>query len=105
MTSNEHRFIAALARRLPPASAAHLGDDAALVDGMLVTVDTLVEGIDFRVGWGDPSDLGWKAIAANVSDIAAMAGTPRWALVSITLGTQPEPFWGGVYDGIAEAVS
>lgn len=99
----EHRFIAGLVRRLPESSQKLIGDDAALVDGRLVTTDVLVEGVDFRAAWGTPADLGWKALAVNASDIAAMGGTPTAAVVAIVLGDHDAAFWDGVYDGIADA--
>lgn len=62
-----------------------IGDDCAVLPGgMLVTSDTLVEGTHFlpSIRW---DDLGWKAIAVNLSDIAAMAGRPRFVTASLTL--------------------
>lgn len=62
-----------------------IGDDCAVLPGgMLVTTDTLVEGTHFlsSIKW---EDLGWKTIAVNLSDIAAMAGRPRFVTVSLTL--------------------
>lgn len=65
-----------------------IGDDAAvwIIGGpaQIATTDTLVEGIHFPPGvpW---QDLGWKSIAVNVSDIAAMGGTPEYALVTLAL--------------------
>lgn len=66
-----------------------VGDDAALftpAPGMQVATacDMLLEGTHFLPGT-DPEDLGWKAMAVNVSDMAAMGAAPRWALLSIAL--------------------
>lgn len=66
-----------------------IGDDAAAwrVDDsvQLATVDTLVQGIHFNLETTSWEELGWKALAVNLSDIAAMGGVPRYALVSLSL--------------------
>ena len=63
-----------------------IGDDCAVVaDGVLLTTDTLVEGTHFLLPLIALRDLGWKSIAVNLSDVAAMAGRPRNLLVSITV--------------------
>jgi thiamine-monophosphate kinase len=59
-----------------------------------VTADLLVEDIDFRLEWTRPELLGHKALAVSLSDIAAMGGTPIWALLSIGI---PEPSWKGSF--------
>lgn len=67
------------------------GDDAALLalggdDWLLVAaVDAQVEGIHFRRGIAAPEDIGHKALAVNLSDLAAMGAEPLWALVSLML--------------------
>ncbi len=66
-----------------------IGDDCAVVAPKgggtvtLVTTDTLVEGVHFDLSWHPPELLGQKAVAVNVSDIAAMGGIPRYALLSL----------------------
>ncbi len=66
-----------------------IGDDAAAweCDGrtMLATMDSLVQGVHFSLDLTTWEDLGWKALAVNLSDIAAMGGEPRCALVSLSL--------------------
>lgn len=67
-----------------------IGDDAAVWQPrpgrrLVVTTDMLIENVDFRVPWVDFRDLGHKALAVNLSDIAAMGALPRVALVSLGL--------------------
>lgn len=74
---------------LPPASAALLGpgDDAAVIaapDGrFVVTTDMMVHGPDFRLAWSTGHDLGWKAAASNLADVAAMGARPTALVVAI----------------------
>ncbi|MSQ14631.1 MAG: thiamine-phosphate kinase [Dehalococcoidia bacterium] len=87
-----------------------IGDDAAvwLGDGglTLATTDTMVEDVHFKVGLGSWRDLGWKAMAVNISDIAAMGGEPSYALVTLGLPihTEVEDIV-ELYGGIMEAAS
>lgn len=88
-----------------------LGDDAALVEmgshlGIL-TADMLVQGVHFDRETVSASDLGYKALAVNVSDVAAMGGSPRYGLVSLGLPSEIEASWvvelyGGLRDAAGE---
>lgn len=74
---------------LPASSEQRLGpgDDAAVVaapDGrVVVTTDLMVHGPDFRWAWSSPREIGWKAAASNLSDVAAMGARPTALLVAI----------------------
>lgn len=66
-----------------------IGDDAAVLamppgHELVVAIDTLVDGVHFPHGTA-PADIGWKALAVNLSDLAAMGATPAWALLALTL--------------------
>ena len=79
--------------KLPSYVKRGIGDDCAVLNTtsektLLVTTDTLIEGIHFTAKTLPPEALGWKALAVNISDIAAMGGTPRTAFLSI--GIKPE---------------
>ncbi len=69
-------------------------DDAAVWRGdtsiQLATVDSFIQDVHFSLGITSWKELGWKALAANLSDIAAMGGVPRYALVSLTLPDHTE---------------
>ena len=71
-----------------------IGDDAAAWKGdtsiQLATVDSFIEGVHFPTGIAPWPELGWKALAVNLSDIAAMGGTPRYALMSLALPPDTE---------------
>jgi thiamine-monophosphate kinase len=66
-----------------------IGDDAAAWQGgtlvQLATVDSMIQDVDFTLDIVSWEELGWKALAVNLSDIAAMGGLPRYALVSLAL--------------------
>jgi len=67
-----------------------IGDDAAALcvspgQSLLATADMLVEGVHFDLSTTDLSSLGWKSAAVNLSDIAAMGGTPRSCLVALAI--------------------
>ncbi|MDQ3877470.1 MAG: thiamine-phosphate kinase, partial [Actinomycetota bacterium] len=77
--------------RLPAVRSGEVwsGDDAAVVassgDTTLFTTDALVEGVDFDLRWATGADVGWKAVAVNASDIAAMGGRPTYAVATLAL--------------------
>lgn len=85
----ECRFVRELGISLKPADGsvvAGIGDDAAVIKGKggnywLFTVDMLIESVHFKAG-EDLKKVGYKALAVSVSDIAAMGGLPKYALVS-----------------------
>src|SRR5438309_3024812 len=88
----EFAFIDWLRRRTPAAGRVLLGpgDDCAALDwptdtACLVTTDMLLEGSCFRLAEAGPRRVGRKAMAVNLSDIAAMAGRPVAAVVSVGL--------------------
>jgi thiamine-monophosphate kinase len=60
-------------------------EGAVLADGVVVTQDTLVEGVHFRRAWTSWRDLGWKAAAVNHSDHAALGAVPEALLVALAL--------------------
>ena len=73
------------------------GDDAAVVgvaDGrFVITTDTMFQGSDFLPQWSTPWDLGWKAIASNAADVAAMGATPVAFTVAIGLPASTQVRW------------
>lgn len=78
----------------PPSTLLGPGDDAAVVaapDGRVVaTTDVLVEGVHFRLDWSTPDQVGHKAVAVNLADIAAMGAVPTALLVGFGCpGTTP----------------
>ncbi|MDA8329232.1 MAG: thiamine-monophosphate kinase [Betaproteobacteria bacterium] len=82
--------------RPAPSALLGVGDDAALLQPtadhcLAVSSDTLVAGIHFFSD-ADPFCLGWKALAVNLSDLAAMGATPRWVTLALTL-PHVEPVW------------
>ena len=93
----ERELIAGIRARVPPAPpwlTVAIGDDAAVAKperGALevLTTDSLIEGIHFDRRFSAPADIGWKALAVNLSDIAAMGATPRLALLSLGLPNHP----------------
>ncbi|MDR2787080.1 MAG: thiamine-phosphate kinase, partial [Candidatus Accumulibacter sp.] len=93
---SEFDLIARHFTRPTPQTVLGPGDDCALLDpspGMelALTTDMLVAGTHFFAGT-DPAQLGWKTLAVNVSDLAAMGARPRWALLAGSLPAVDEPW-------------
>ncbi|MFW5816534.1 MAG: thiamine-phosphate kinase [Wenzhouxiangella sp.] len=106
--SSEFDLIARLAARVSaagadPAVLVGIGDDAAVVRpepglALVTTTDTLVAERHFSVDW-PAADLGHLALAVNLSDLAAMGASPRWALLSLTLPEADARWLEGFVDG------
>jgi thiamine-monophosphate kinase len=78
-------------------------EGAVLAGGVVVTQDALVEGVHFRREWTSWRDLGWKAAAVNLSDLAALGAEPEALLVSLALPLETEPeAVVELYEGLAE---
>ncbi|MBK8464372.1 MAG: thiamine-phosphate kinase [Chloracidobacterium sp.] len=89
---NEFQFLDNLKSKY---SLDRIGDDCAVLPkdantDLLLTADMLVEDIDFHLKWTKPEFLGHKALAVSLSDIAAMGGQPKWAMLSLGI---PEKLW------------
>src|SRR5204863_1347998 len=90
---SERELIARIQSKLPPAPPwllVGVGDDAAVVEPErnrldVLTVDALVDGVHFDPAFVPPRAIGHRAMAANLSDLAAMGAAPRLALVSLAL--------------------
>jgi thiamine-monophosphate kinase len=105
----EFALIARLQSRLQgpqPHIICSVGDDCAVLRpaagmDLLLTTDTQEEGIHFRRDWASPEDIGWRCLAVNVSDIAAMGGSPVGAVVALSIPPALEvAFVEALYDGM-----
>ncbi len=107
--TTEFELIDKLSAAFPPPEGLSIGigDDAAVLDPGrfdLVTMDTLVEGVHFRREWCEATDVGWKSLAANLSDIAAMGGGPGAFFLSLALPDPVDLAWvEGLWTGMQEA--
>jgi thiamine-monophosphate kinase len=85
--------------RLNPSEHALVGpgDDSAVIsapDGRYtVTTDTLIEGHDFKLDWSTGYDLGWKAVASNLADVAAMGAVPTALVVALSVPGTTRVSW------------
>lgn len=90
-----------------PEGAVGIGDDCAIIGGggddLLVSTDMLLEGVHFLRDKASPEDVGWKSAAVNLSDIAAMGGTPVATFLSIALPKDAQEGWAERFiEGYAE---
>ncbi len=104
-TKRDEAAWTALIARLWGASQAEVGpgDDGCVLPPAryTLTTDTLAEGVDFERGWGPPQALGYKAMAANLSDLAAMGARPRFCLMTLAIPEDlPTSYVEGVLGGM-----
>ena len=100
---NEHEAIARLKRIATSEAARGLLDDAALLDGLVLTHDSIAEGVHYLPD-DPPESVGWKLAAVNASDLAAKGAEPLAALLSLTLAGDGE--WEARFlDGLEAALS
>jgi len=110
---NEDRLVERLRRQFAQAVNGlerGIGDDAAVVRGpgsgrrWAITADMLLEEIDFRRDWQTATQLGWKSLVVNLSDLAAMGAVPLYYLVALALPADiPRRWVSGFYRGLAQA--
>ena len=95
MAFSEFDLIAAIQQRLPQADDEQLllgmGDDGAIIQSaageqLVISTDTMNTGVHFFYD-DNPADIGHKLVAVNLSDLAAMAASPRWCLLNLNLPT------------------
>lgn len=108
----EQSFLAYLRGRCRslPQVLVGIGDDAAVLepgnDLQIACTDQIIDGVDFDSSRDALEDVGYKSMAINLSDIAAMGGWPTAALVTLTLPrTNATRIAGDVYEGILEAAA
>ncbi|HYP29773.1 MAG TPA: thiamine-phosphate kinase [Blastocatellia bacterium] len=90
--AGEFQIISKIRERARPGErvAVGIGDDAAVIScegpsDLLACCDLMIEGVHFRLDWMPPDAIGRKALAVTLSDVAAMGGVPKFAMVSIAL--------------------
>jgi len=110
MALGEFDLIDRYFRRGPAGGSVILGvgDDGALLrpdpgHDLVAVVDTLVAGVHFPADL-DASDIGWRAAAVNLSDIAAMGARPRWATLALTLPAAEDAWLSGFSEGLYTAL-
>ncbi|MFI4962623.1 MAG: thiamine-phosphate kinase [Legionellales bacterium] len=109
---NEFSLIDRYFKSLPikrPDVLLGIGDDAACLQtpkgmNLIVSTDTLVSGVHFLPEW-DAYDIAYKAVMANVSDMAAMAAEPCWLTLALTLPELNEQWLESFRRGLSEALN
>ena len=89
--------------------ARDIGDDAAVLSAvssgsLVVSTDTALENVDFRRSWLEPREIGYRATAAALSDLAAMAATPIGILLAMTVPDDWRKDVDAIADGVGDAV-
>lgn len=110
--TSEDDFLALVDRHFPrrrPGVLLGRGDDAAVVawpERVCVTTDLFLEDVHFRRRTFSPADIGYKALAVNLSDVAAMGGEPVGCVLGLICPDGLDAaFWDGVLTGLAEAAA
>ena len=90
--------------------AVGIGDDAAVLrvprgDALIVSVDAAIENRHFREGWLTPTEIGYRAVTAALSDLAAMAAQPLGILFAVALPERWSAQLPAIADGVADAVT
>jgi len=106
----EFELIERVLKRLAPSRRAVLGagDDCAILpparSRQLFTIDSMVEDVHFKLGWGTPEALGARALTVNLSDVAAMGGKPTACVVNLAVreGVNTD-FFERLYVGLGRA--
>jgi thiamine-monophosphate kinase len=107
-------LVAWIRRRVPPSGpdvVVGIGDDAAVLrpprgEWLVQTTDTLVDGVHFDRALCPPAAIGRRAVAVNLSDLAAMAARPQWLLLSLVLPPDlPLTHFEAIVDGAIEAAT
>ena len=108
----EFELIARLCARLPRSRRTLLGpgDDCAILAParapQLVTIDSIVEGVHFKLNWGTPDALGARSLTVNLSDIAAMGGEPTACVVNLAIRPGLDRrFFDRLYAGLRKAAA
>ncbi len=109
-TPGEFELIARLTAKLRrgPGTLLGPGDDCAILKPArvreLITIDSMVEGVHFRLAWGSPEALGARALTVNLSDVAAMGGRPTACVVNLAIRPGLDArFFDRLYAGLERA--